>query len=159
MDNRKKKELKFGNYTSQTFANIYLNEVDQYIKHELKIKYYARYLDDSVLILRNKQEAKEALQKIKIFLKEKLELELNDKTQIIKGSQGVNFCGYKINEYRLKIRDRGKRNLKNKVKKLQIMVKNGKISSKEARKELAGNFGYINIANVYNLTNKLFYKE
>ena len=151
--------MKFGNYTSQTFANIYLNEIDQYIKHELKVKYYARYLDDSVLILKDKQEAKEVLEKMKIFLKEKLDLTLNDKTQVIKGSQGVNFCGYKINEYRLKIRDRGKRNLKNKVKKLQLLVKNGKMSSKEARNYLAGNVGYINIANVYNLTNKLFYKE
>ena len=151
--------MKFGNYTSQTFANIYLNEIDQYIKHELKVKYYARYLDDSVLILKDKQEAKEVLEKMKIFLKEKLDLTLNDKTQVIKGSQGVNFCGYKINEYRLKIRDRGKRNLKNKVKKLQLLVKNGKMSSKEARNYLAGNVGYINIANVYNLTNKMFYKE
>lgn len=159
MVSKNKRVLKFGNYTSQTFANIYLNEADQYIKHELKVKYYARYLDDSVLILKNKQEAKEVLEKLKIFLKEKLDLTLNDKTQIIKGRQGVNFCGYKINEYRLKIRDRGKRNLKNKVKKLQIDVKNGKISSKEARTYLAGNAGYINIANVYNLTNKLFYKE
>lgn len=159
MVKKNKRELKFGNYTSQTFANIYLNEIDQYIKHELKVKYYARYLDDSVLILKDKQEAKEVLEKMKIFLKEKLDLTLNDKTQVIKGSQGVNFCGYKINEYRLKIRDRGKRNLKNKVKKLQLLVKNGKMSSKEARNYLAGNVGYINIANVYNLTNKLFYKE
>ena len=96
------------------FANIYLNEVDQYIKHELKIKYYCRYLDDSIVIVKTKEEAKEALLKIKKFLWEKLRLELNKKTQIFKSKQGVNFCGYKINEYRLKIRDKGKRKLKNK---------------------------------------------
>ena len=45
-------------------------------------------------------------------LKEKLELELNQKTQIFKNKQGVNFCGYKINEYRLKIRDRRKKKIK-----------------------------------------------
>ena len=134
-------------------------EVDQYIKHELKVKYYCRYLADSVLILKNKQEAKLILEKLKIFLKENLDLTLNDKTQVIKGSQGVNFCGYKINEHRLKIRDRGKRNLKNKVKKLMYEVKNGKMSSKEARNYFAGNLGYISIANVYNLTHKLFYFE
>ena len=44
---KREKGLEIGNYTSQMFANIYLNEVDQYIKHELKIKYYYRYLDDS----------------------------------------------------------------------------------------------------------------
>ncbi len=154
-----KKELKFGNYTSQTFANIYLNEVDQYIKHELKVKYYARYLDDSIMIFENKEKAKIALEKITSFVNEKLDMQFNSKTQIIKGTQGVNFCGYKINEYRLKIRDRGKRNLKKKVKMLTNKVKLGKISGKQARGLLAGHYGYIKIADVYNLTSKLFYAK
>lgn len=75
----------------------------------MKIKYYSRYLDDSVLLVHTKEEAIYALEKIKEFLKEKLGLELNNKTQIFKSSQGVNFCGYKINEYRLKIRDKRKK--------------------------------------------------
>jgi len=154
-----KKSLPIGNYTSQTFANIYLNEVDQYIKHKLKIKYYYRYMDDSIILVKTKQEAKEILEKIRIFLKENLELELNSKTQIFKSKQGLNFCGYKINEYRLKIRDRGKRKLKKKIKLLKYQIKNGKITSKEAKKYLSGHMGYIKIANVRNLTNKLFYKE
>ena len=115
---KRDKGIEIGNYTSQIFANIYLNEVDQYIKKELKVKYYVRYLDDSILIVQTKEEAKKLLKLIQKFLKEELELELNDKTQIFKGKQGVNFCGYKINEYRMKIRDGGKRKLKLKVKKL-----------------------------------------
>ena len=154
-----KKSLPIGNYTSQTFANIYLNEVEQYIKHELKIKYYYRFMDDSIILVKTKQEAKETLEKIRTFLKEKLELELNNKTQIFKSKQGVNFCGYKINEYRLKIRDRGKRKLKKKIKLLKYQIKNGEITSKEAKKYLAGHMGYIKIANVRNLTNKIFYIE
>ena len=93
------------------FANIYLNEIDQFIKHKLHIKYYCRYLDDSIVIVKTKKEAIEALKKIKEFLHLNLELELNRKTQIFKSKQGVNFCGYKINEYRMKIRDKGKRKL------------------------------------------------
>ena len=155
----REKGLEIGNYTSQMFANIYLNEIDQYIKHNLKIKYYCRYLDDSVVIVQTKEEAKEALERIKEFLKENLKLELNKKTQIFKSKQGVNFCGYKINEYRLKIRDKGKRKLKKKVKKLKKEILLGKITSKEAKKYLAGHLGYINIANVKNLTDKLFYNE
>lgn len=156
---KREKGIEIGNYTSQIFANIYLNEVDQFIKHDLKIKYYARYLDDSILIVHTKEEAKHALEEIRRFLDEKLKLQLNAKTQIFKGKQGVNFCGYKINEYRLKIRDRGKRKLKNKVKKLKNEVKRGKMSSHEAKKYLAGHIGYIKWANVYHLTNKLFYLE
>ena len=139
------------------FANIYLNEIDQYIKHELKVKWYFRYLDDSVILVKTKQQAKEILEKIKIFLKENLQLELNKKTQIFKNKQGVNFCGYKINEYRLKIRDKGKRKLKKKVKVLKEKIRQGEITSKEAKRYLAGHMGYIKIANTYNLENKLFY--
>ena len=86
-------------------------------------------------------------------------MELNKKTQIFKSKQGVNFCGYKINEYRLKIRDKGKRKLKKKVKKLEELVRQGKITSKEAHRYLAGHMGYIKLANVKNLTEKLFYIE
>lgn len=156
---KKGKGLEIGNYTSQMFANIYLNEVDQYIKHKLKIKYYCRYLDDSIIITKTKKEAKEVLEKIKIFLKEKLELELNKKTQIFKGKQGVNFCGYKINEYRMKLRDKGKRKLKKKIKYLKEKIKDGKMTSKEAKKYLAGHMGYIKYADTNNLLEKLFYIE
>ena len=93
------------------------------------------------------------------FLKENLELELNKKTQIFKSKQGVNFCGYKINEYRLKIRDKGKRKLKKKVKELKYYIREGKLTSKEAKKYLAGHLGYLKIANVNNLTKKIFYLE
>ena len=151
----REKGLEIGNYTSQMFANIYLNEVDQYIKHNLKIKYYCRYLDDSIVIVKTKKEAKEALEKIRTFLKENLELELNQKTQIFKSKQGVNFCGYKINEYRMKIRDKGKRKLKKKIKYLKYEIRNGNMTSKEAKKYLAGHMGYIKYANVNNLLEKL----
>ena len=92
-------------------------------------------------------------------MKKNLELELNKKTQIFKSKQGVNFCGYKINEYRMKIRDKGKRKLKNKIKKLKQEVKNANLTSKEAKKYLAGHMGYIKYANVNNLIEKLFYIE
>lgn len=122
------------------FANIYLNEVDQYIKHQLKIKYYCRYLDDSILFVQTKREAKDALEKIKKFLAVNLELELNKKTQIFKSKQGVNFCGYKINEYRMKLRDKGKRKLKKKIKYLKYEIRKGNMTSKEAKKYLSRTF-------------------
>ena len=156
---KREKGLEIGNYTSQILANIYLNKIDQNIKHNLKIKYYCRYLDDSVLIVKTKKEAKEVLKEIKKFLKDNLELELNKKTQIFKNKQGVNFCGYKINEYRMKIRDKGKRKLKKKIKYLTKSIKNKNMTSKESKKYLAGHIGYIKYANVNNLLEKLFYIE
>ena len=116
-------------------------------------------MDDIVALVKTKEEAIEVLEKIRNFLKQNLDLELNKKTQIFKSTQGVNFCGYKINEYRLKIREKGKRKLKKKVKKLTQKIKEGEITSKEAKKYLCGNLGYIKIANVHTLENNLFYKE
>ena len=116
-------------------------------------------MDDTVILVNTKEQAKQALEKIQNFLTEKLQLELNSKTQIFKSKQGVNFCGYKINEYRIKIRDKGKRKLKNKVKLLKEKIKRGELTSKEAHKYLAGHLGYTKYANVYNLKQKLFYIE
>ena len=90
------------------------------------------------------------------FLSEKLELSLNSKTQIFKGKQGVNFCGYKINEYRIKLRDKGKRKLKKKIKKLKNKIYLKQITSQKAKKYLAGHLGYIKYANVNNLINSIF---
>ena len=109
--------------------------------------------------LRTKKEAKEVLIKIKEFLEKELKLQLNTKTQIFKDKQGVNFCGYKINENRLKIRDKGKRKLKRKIKSLKQKIKEGKITSKESKKYIAGHLGYIKIANTKNLIDKIFYTE
>lgn len=148
---KRQKGIEIGNYTSQTFANIYLNEVDQYAVRTLKIKYYYRYMDDTVILTKTKEEAKEILEKIQIFLKQNLELELNDKTNIFKSKQGVNFCGYKINEDRIKVRSKGKKRFKKKIRMLNNKIKRGEISSKEARIYLTGHLGYFYIANTYNL--------
>lgn len=153
------KGLPIGNYTSQTFANIYLNELDQYVKHILKAKYYFRYMDDFIILTKDKMEAVRLLNLIKKFLDKELQLHLNSKTQVIKNKNGVNFCGYKVKENRLKIRDRGKRNLKIKIRHLTAMIRKGKISTEEAYKFITGHLGYITIANVKMLTDKLFYNE
>ena len=113
-------------------------------------------MDDSVILVKTKEEAIDALENIRKFLKENLHLELNNKTQIFKSSQGVNYCGYKINEYRLKIRDKGKKKLKKKIKYLRYEIKNGKMTYKDAKRYLAGHLGYIKIANTRNLEIKLF---
>jgi hypothetical protein len=116
-------------------------------------------MDDSVILIKTKDEARQILEKIKEFLDSNLKLTLNSKTQIAKSKQGVNFCGYKVNEDRLKIRNRGKRSLKLKLKSLEKKIKNGEISSVEAYKYVTGHIGYIQVANVRNLTEKLFFVD
>ncbi len=48
--------LPLGNVTSQLFANIYLNELDQFVKHNLKVKYYLRYCDDFIILQDDKKK-------------------------------------------------------------------------------------------------------
>ena len=95
-DGTGKVKIPIGNYTSQFFANIYLNELDHFVKEVVRAKYYVRYMDDFILVLDNKEECKNVLSKIKFFVETKLHLKLNTKTNYFKNSQGVTFCGYRI---------------------------------------------------------------
>ncbi|MDD2628261.1 MAG: reverse transcriptase domain-containing protein [Clostridia bacterium] len=148
--------LPIGNYTSQMFANIYMNEIDRYSKHILKCKWYYRYLDDTVIIIESKEKAKELLELITVFLRENLGLTLNKKTNIFKLLQGVNYCGYKINVSRIRIRDRGKKKLKLKLRYINKSLTNGTISLKEAKRSLNGHIGYIQLADVNGIVRKYF---
>ena len=91
---------------------MYYNEADQYIKHKLKVRHYYRYMDDSIILMKDKEELKQVKSKIEKFIEEELFLKFNSKTNIFKSKQGVNFCGYKINEYRMKLRTNGKKGIK-----------------------------------------------
>ena len=97
------KGLPIGNLTSQIFANVYYNEADWYIKQNLKVRYYYRYMDDSIILMHKKEDIKRVKEELTDFINNELKLEFNSKTNIFKSKQGVNFCGYKINEYRMKL--------------------------------------------------------
>lgn len=89
------KGLPLGNVTSQIFANIYMNELDQFVKHILKAKHYIRYCDDFVIIDKSKEKVMAYMPKLSRFLKDRLSLELHPrKISIRKISQGIDFLGY-----------------------------------------------------------------
>lgn len=90
----KNKGIPIGNLTSQFFANVYLNELDQYVKHVLKVKYYIRYVDDFIIIDRDKNKLIALYSVIKRFLKEKLDLTLKSSVKLAGLSCGINFLGY-----------------------------------------------------------------
>lgn len=89
------KGLPLGNVTSQIFANIYLHELDFYIKHTLKEQYYIRYCDDFIILSQDEAHLKELISKIDAFLKEQLFLRIHPQKIILrKWSMGVDFLGY-----------------------------------------------------------------
>lgn len=91
------KGMPLGNLTSQFFANVFLNELDHFVKHTLKAKYYIRYVDDFVIFNQSPRVLYNFMNEIDIFLRERLALQLHpDKTRIILLTKGVEFLGVKI---------------------------------------------------------------
>jgi len=91
----KGKGLPLGNLTSQLFVNIYMNEFDQFVKHELKARYYIRYADDFVFFSDNREWLGNLITPIQEFLSNKLKLKLHpDKIFIKTLASGVDFLGW-----------------------------------------------------------------
>jgi len=114
------KGIPIGNLTSQLFANIYLNKLDEYIKYELRIKYYIRYMDDFILLHESKQYLHEVKENIKVFFAS-MKLTLHPKkANIFPITLGIDFLGYRIfNAHRLVRKSTVKRFLKNTKTKLR----------------------------------------
>jgi len=87
--------LPLGNLTSQLLVNIYMNEFDQFIKRELKVKYYIRYADDFVVLSQDKEYLQNILEKMGEFLENKLKLNMHPNKVFIKTiASGVDFMGW-----------------------------------------------------------------
>lgn len=113
-------------------------------------------MDDIVILCENKTIAQNNLEMISRYANVNLNLTFNSKTKIFKNIQGVNFCGYKINEYRLKIRNQSKYRMKRKLKLFTKQLKSGKIILSEIQKSIAGWTGYVKHADTFNLMKSIY---
>jgi len=112
--------MPLGNLTSQFFANIYLNELDYFVKHKLKAKYYIRYVDDFVILHKSKLQLQKWKEQINYFLNNKLSLELHtDKSHIVSLSKGVDFVGFRNFYHKKLLRKRNIRKMLSKVQEYQ----------------------------------------
>jgi RNA-directed DNA polymerase len=134
----KKNGLPIGNLTSQFFANIYLNELDQFIKHKLKVKYYLRYVDDFVLLSLSKDELILYKQKIELFLQENLNLKLKPLVKISAVSNGINFVGAIVKQSHLLSRNR---NVYEMNKKINLLLNTYPIKLNLLRASINSYFG------------------
>ena len=151
---KKGKGLPIGNMSSQVLAIMYLNELDHYIKENLKIKYYIRYMDDGILIHKDKEYLKFCLKEIEKIIK-KYKLELNSKTKIYNSFEGFEFLGFryfiKNNKLIMKVTNRTKRKFKRKIKNMTKLMKENKITKKEFNQVKNSYLGHLN----YGKTKKL----
>lgn len=148
--------IPIGNYTSQYFANIYLNELDQYIKRDLKVKYYCRYMDDFILILKTKQYCINSKKLIEKFLHNHLKLELNNKSRYYPYKMGVNFCGYRIFTTHRLLRTSSKKKIKKNIKTWNNQYHNNKLDFQYAIQSLNSWVGHSSHCNSYKLQQKMF---
>ena len=101
------KGLPICNLTSQFFSNVYLNVLDQYVKHHWKCKYYCRYVDDFIILDKDPQKLNEIHKDLTRFLKERLALDLHqNKKSVNKIERGIDFVGFVAKPYRTILRQK-----------------------------------------------------
>ena len=149
-DNNERAGLPIGSYTSQWFGNLFMNELDMFVKHKLKCKAYIRFCDDFVLFSNNKEELKQWANSLEEFLKVNLHLLLSKK-QVFPTAQGVDFVGYRyFPEGYILLRKRTAKRIRRRLKSLTIRLKEGKITLEKARGQLASAQGWMKWAKSYN---------
>jgi len=143
-----------GNYTSQFFGNVYLNHFDYFVKHRLRAKYYIRYVDDFIILHRDKEVLENYLAKINLYLKF-LKLELHqDKTEIKPLRNGITFLGYRIFYHYKLLTKRNIRYFKKKLKSNTELFNEGLITKSQFESRINGWLGYAKFGNTYNLINR-----
>lgn len=144
--------LPIGNLTSQLFANIYLNEFDQFVKRDLQIENYVRYTDDFVIVTNTIAVLQNLLPKIERFLKERLRLILHQKKITIrKYRQGIDFLGYVVLPNYIDIRTKTKQRILRRLKQRTDELKRGIISEHSVDRSLQSYRGVLSHANSYRL--------
>lgn len=137
------KGMPIGNLTSQMFANIYLNELDQFIKHELHLHYVVRYMDDIIILHDDYKELVQFKEKIEAFLEEVLRLNLNDKTAINPTTHNIEFVGFIINKNEIKLRKDTVRRMRVRIKYVMKAYEAGEMTFKEVNATMQSYFGLI----------------
>lgn len=142
--------LPIGNLTSQIFANFYLNPFDHFIKHDLGIRYYGRYVDDCLLVHESHDHLKSLIPVLADFLKTKLKLNLHPrKTYLQHYSKGVNFLGVTIKPNRIYIGKRIKGNFYDAIKKHNLITAKSKPIKEEQAAFLCSMNSYLGIMKHY----------
>ena len=138
--------------TSQIFANIYLNELDQFIKNQLRVKHYFRYADDFVILHPDRLLLEVWLDLINDFVQQKLGLELHvGKTEIRKLSQGIDFLGYVVLPRHIVLRTKTKRRMFRKLRQKRLELENGRITPESYNQTLQSYLGILKQGENYEL--------
>jgi len=150
--------IPIGNYTSQWFGNLYMNELDQMLKTQYKIKHYIRYCDDFILFHKDKNFLREMQAVITDFLEHRLVLKIS-REALFPVKDGIDFLGYRhFPEYILLRKSTAKR-VKKRLRQLPWLLKAGKITADSLRSSIASTEGWLKWCNAYNFKRSLHLEE
>jgi len=142
--------LPIGNLTSQLFGNVFLNDLDHFVKRDLKIKYYGRYVDDFVLIHRSKNHLKLLIKTLSDFLLSTFNLILHpNKIYLQHISKGVKYLGAGIKPHRIYITDRTKGNFFEAIQNHNAIIRDHKPNREEQEKFRSVMNSYLGIMSHY----------
>ena len=148
-----------GNLTSQLFANIYLNELDHFIKDRLRVHWYARYMDDFFILHHDRTYLAKLRDMIREYLHTELQLSLHPKKLTIKNtSTGVPFVGYRIFYDHVLVRGNTLRRIERNYRARVRQVKHGHVSEQKLTETKASIIGHLKHADTYGLTKSLLKK-
>lgn len=148
--------MPLGNTLSQLFANVYMNEIDQYAKRKLGLKFYVRYADDTVIIVKDKETANRVLRELIYYYDKKLNLTMSkDKTKIFPIAQGVNVVGFKIHPTHRLLRNDSKKKIKRKSKRFPYSIAEGRMTVEKAEQMLNSWLGHARHGSSYNFIQSL----
>lgn len=154
--NNSTKGIPIGNLTSQFFANLYLNPLDQFIKHHLSFKYYIRYMGDFVLMDISKERLQKAKREIAHFLKENLRLNLHPKKQTISPLKcGVDFLGFKIFSTHRLLRKENVKRFRRRLKRMKKQFERKQITVGRIGLSIKGWIAHAKQGNTYGLRKRL----
>ena len=155
----KDKSIPLGNITSQLFANIYLNEFDQFIKHKLKVKCYIRYCDDFVILSNSKEYLRDLIFIVDNFLKSNLKLLLHpDKIEILRYHKGIDFLGYLVFPHYRILRVKTKRRIIKSIEEKETELKTSKITKDYFNQIVQSYLGVLKHCNSYKIKKDIFNK-
>ena len=144
------KNVPIGNFTSQWFGNLYMNELDQYLKHQHHVENYIRYCDDFCVFHDDKGYLNNMAGTIKQFLITRLKLTLS-KCDLFPVKRGVDFLGYRHFPKYILVRKRTVKRVKKRLKALPWMLCKKLITLDQYRSSLASTKGWLKWANAHNL--------
>jgi RNA-directed DNA polymerase len=155
--------LPIGNLTSQVFANFYMDSFDHFVKHDLKIRYYGRYVDDFVIVYEDKEYLKKLIPILSEYLQSELQVTIHPKKIYLQHyTKGVKFLGTVIKPNRIYIANRSKGNFYNAIEKQNKIVLDHKPTKEEKAAFLSSMNSYLGIMKhykSYNLRKRMIFKR